>query len=225
MIPYIFPKHISLLCHSWSQILSYFSFCLSLFLLYFYFSLFNLFSVISLILSFLSLILSTLSLFISQVTVNIVLLFHGRRHFCLIYHELNWVFSPFQALSLLMSSANVTAISSHRMTSVWLSNLPNYCKSNHTIKGKEISVDTLPHHSSTKLLKKCRLGILRYFLRGIITAQLTSCLDGLDSAALFCKSYQNIYLFGWIQTSQTGGQPYGDTCLYEVSKYSLDVPR
>ena len=27
--------------------------------------------------------------------------------------------------------------------------------------------------------------------------------------------------FGWFQTSKTGGQPYSDTCSYEVSEYCL----
>ena len=33
----------------------------------------------------------------------------------------------------------------------------------------------------------------------------------------------DIYKFGRIQTSQTGGQPYSDTSHYEVSECSLDT--
>ena len=65
------------------------------------------------------------------------------------------------------------------------------------------------------------LRMLTYFLWGIITVQLTSCLTGEDSAALFMFNSQHIYLFGQIQTSQTGGQPYSDNSPYEVSEYSL----
>ena len=32
---------------------------------------------------------------------------------------------------------------------------------------------------------------------------------------------QQIYLFGQIQTSQTGGQPYSDSSPYKVSECSL----
>ena len=41
-----------------------------------------------------------------------------------------------------------------------------------------------------------------------------SCLTGLDSAALLRCNYQTIYLFGWIQTSQTG-QQNSDTYLWK----------
>ena len=34
---------------------------------------------------------------------------------------------------------------------------------------------------------------------------------------------QEFYLFGQIQTSQTGGQPYSDTSPYKVSEWSLAV--
>ena len=34
-------------------------------------------------------------------------------------------------------------------------------------------------------------------------------------------NYQLIYLFGQIQTCQTGGHPYNDTSTYKVSEYSL----
>ena len=34
-----------------------------------------------------------------------------------------------------------------------------------------------------------------------ITVPLTSCLTGLDSAALLCETYQQIHLFGEIQAS------------------------
>ena len=60
-----------------------------------------------------------------------------------------------------------------------------------------------------------------YFLRGSITVQLTSFLTGLDSAALLILNKIQIYKFGWIQTSQTGGQLYSDTSPYEVSECFL----
>ena len=50
-----------------------------------------------------------------------------------------------------------------------------------------------------------------YNLRGSITLRLTSCLFCLDSAALRMLNEQQFYLFGQIQTIQTGGQPYSDT--------------
>ena len=52
---------------------------------------------------------------------------------------------------------------------------------------------------------------------------LTSCLSGLDSAALLMFSQQQIYLFGQIQTSQTVVQVYSDTSPYEVNDCSLFV--
>ena len=45
---------------------------------------------------------------------------------------------------------------------------------------------------------------LTYFVRGSITVQPTSCLTGLDWAALFMFNLQHIYSFGQIRTSQTG---------------------
>ena len=47
---------------------------------------------------------------------------------------------------------------------------------------------------------------------GSIIERLT-CLASLDSAALLTFKYQQLYLFGLIQTSQTGGQAYSDTSL------------
>ena len=41
-------------------------------------------------------------------------------------------------------------------------------------------------------------------------------LTRLDSAALFMFNQQQIYLFGQIQTRQTGCRPYSDTYPYEV---------
>ena len=61
------------------------------------------------------------------------------------------------------------------------------------------------------------LKTLTYFIRGIINERLTSCFTCLDSAALFMLNYQQIHLFGWIQTSQTVGQLYSNTSPYEVS--------
>ena len=56
-----------------------------------------------------------------------------------------------------------------------------------------------------------------------ITVQLTSCLNGLDSVALIMFNEQQIYLFGQIQTSQTGGQPYRDTSPYSVLYSTLFI--
>ena len=47
--------------------------------------------------------------------------------------------------------------------------------------------------------------------RGSITVQMTSCLFCLNLEALLLLNGQLLYLFGQIQTSQTGGQPYSDT--------------
>ena len=52
---------------------------------------------------------------------------------------------------------------------------------------------------------------------GRFTAFLTSCFD---LAALLALNYQHISLFGEIQTSETGGQPYSVTFPFKV-KYSL----
>ena len=52
---------------------------------------------------------------------------------------------------------------------------------------------------------------------------LTSCLFCLDSAALLVLNEQQFYLFGQIQTSQTGSPPYIDTSLYKVSIPSVVV--
>ena len=46
---------------------------------------------------------------------------------------------------------------------------------------------------------------------GNITVQLTSCLFCFKLTALFKLNEQQFYLFGQIQTNQTGGQPYNDT--------------
>ena len=51
-------------------------------------------------------------------------------------------------------------------------------------------------------------------LRGSITVLLTSCLFCLDSAALLMLNEQQIYLFGQIQTSQTGVELYRETSFY-----------
>ena len=59
-------------------------------------------------------------------------------------------------------------------------------------------------------------------LRGSITVQLTSCLFCIDSAALLKLNFQQFYLIGQIQTSQTGGQPNSDTSPYGES--SLHYP-
>ena len=56
----------------------------------------------------------------------------------------------------------------------------------------------------------------------ITVVGLTSCLSGSDSAALLRLNYQQIYLFGRMQTSKTGVQQYSDTSPYEESLYSLE---
>ena len=43
---------------------------------------------------------------------------------------------------------------------------------------------------------------------------MTSCLFCLNLEALLLLNGQLLYLFGQIQTSQTGGQPYSDTSPY-----------
>ena len=58
-------------------------------------------------------------------------------------------------------------------------------------------------------------------VRGSITVQLTSSLNGLDSVALLMVNLQQIYLFDQIQTSQTGGQPYSYASPYKVSECYL----
>ena len=63
--------------------------------------------------------------------------------------------------------------------------------------------------------------ILAYYVRGSIAVRLTSCFTCLDSAALFMLNWKWINLFGRIQTSQTGYQPYSDTSPNIVSEYSL----
>ena len=56
--------------------------------------------------------------------------------------------------------------------------------------------------------------IREYKLKGSITVWRTSGLFCFDSAALLMMNEQQFYLFGKIQTSQTGGQPYSDTSPY-----------
>ena len=46
---------------------------------------------------------------------------------------------------------------------------------------------------------------------GSFTVQLGLCLTGFDSVALPALKLVTDNLFGWIQSSQTGGQPYSDT--------------
>ena len=52
-----------------------------------------------------------------------------------------------------------------------------------------------------------------------ITVQQASCFTCLDSTAFLMVNEQQIYLFGWIQPGQTGGQLYGDNSPYEVSEW------
>ena len=65
--------------------------------------------------------------------------------------------------------------------------------------------DTFVHVTSATNLGDNRMFMQRtlsYFVRGSITVRLTSCLTGLDSAALLMFNQQKIYLFGQIQTSR-----------------------
>ena len=55
------------------------------------------------------------------------------------------------------------------------------------------------------------LGTENSNLRGSFIVQLTSCLFGLDSAALCMLNEQQFYSFSKIQTSQAGGQQYSAT--------------
>ena len=65
-------------------------------------------------------------------------------------------------------------------------------------------------HSRTRIHSKfCTC--LNAPLRGSITVWLTSCLFCLDPAALLMWNMKQIYLFGQIQTSKTGGHWYSDT--------------
>ena len=57
-----------------------------------------------------------------------------------------------------------------------------------------------------------------------MTVRLISCFTRLDSAALFMFILQQIYLFGQIQTSQTGGRLHSDTSPCEVSECYLILP-
>ena len=66
-------------------------------------------------------------------------------------------------------------------------------------------------------------------IRGSITQYPTSCLFCLDSSALLMVNEQKFYLFGQIQTSQTGGQLYSDTypngecSLFKTAFYSSKI--
>ena len=56
---------------------------------------------------------------------------------------------------------------------------------------------------------------------GSIALWLTSCCTCLVSATLLMFNVNRIrYVFGWIQSFQTGGEQYSDTSL--ASEYSLD---
>ena len=54
-------------------------------------------------------------------------------------------------------------------------------------------------------------------LRESITVFLASCLFWLDSAAVLLLNEQQFFLFGQIQSNQTGCQPYSDTSPIVVS--------
>ena len=57
-----------------------------------------------------------------------------------------------------------------------------------------------------------------------MAAWLTSCLTGLDIAALLTFNQQQIYLIGQIQTSRIGGHLYSDTSPFKFSDCSLPKP-
>ena len=57
--------------------------------------------------------------------------------------------------------------------------------------------------------------------KGNICIRLMTCFTGLGSSSLMKLHQQQVYLFGSIQASQTGDQPYGDISPYEMSEYSL----
>ena len=57
-----------------------------------------------------------------------------------------------------------------------------------------------------------------------MAAWLTSCLTGLDIAALLTFNQQQIYLIGQIQTSRIGGHLYNDTSPFKFSDCSLPKP-
>ena len=60
-----------------------------------------------------------------------------------------------------------------------------------------------------------------HFVRESISVWLTSCFTCLDSVALLILNQQQIYFFGQISTSQSGGQLHSDTSTYKVSQYSM----
>ena len=62
-------------------------------------------------------------------------------------------------------------------------------------------------------------------LRGSVTAWLTSWLFCLNSVALLLLNEQQFYLFGQIQTSQTGGQLYSNTYPYGECSLVREVNR
>ena len=63
--------------------------------------------------------------------------------------------------------------------------------------------------------------IISFFVKGIITVWLTSCLTGLDftkQGKLFLNKHKRSIQ---IQARKTGGQPCSDTFPCEVSEYYL----
>ena len=76
-----------------------------------------------------------------------------------------------------------------------------------------------------RLTRSAEQRTLTYFIRGSITARLTSCLTGLALTKLV-----HVYLIqhkqsSWILISQTGGQLFRDTSPYKVSECSLGRDR
>ena len=76
----------------------------------------------------------------------------------------------------------------------------------------------------SELLKGPIQRTLTYFVRGSIAVHLTSYVTGLYIAALLIMNQIQIYKFGRIQTSQTGGQRLSHPSPYEVSECSLPDP-
>ena len=60
---------------------------------------------------------------------------------------------------------------------------------------------------------------------GSNSAQLISCFTYLNSAALLLLKYQQIYLFGQIQTGNKGGQLQSHSYSFEVCILWLQIAR
>ena len=80
-----------------------------------------------------------------------------------------------------------------------------------------------PHYLHSQIhFDNLKQRTLTYFITGSIPVWLT-CLTGFDPAALLMFNQKQIYLFGEIQFSQTGGRLYSDNSPYKVSECSLPL--